>query len=109
LAIAMGGLLALGTKQLISGKSALSASPVPFYMSGLVAAITGYPFLRRGFSRLTGQGKLSPDLILGTAALGLALVRENLVVLGALSILQYVNWRRSRIGLADTDQPLSPE
>ncbi|AIQ12036.1 HAD-IC family P-type ATPase [Paenibacillus durus] len=110
LAIAMGGLLVLGTKQLMFGKSALAASPVPFYMSGLVAAVTGYPFLRRGFNHLTKQGKLSPDLILGTAALGLALVRENLVVLGAVSILQYVNWKRSRIGLTDTDaQPLSPE
>ncbi|BCG58303.1 cation-translocating P-type ATPase [Paenibacillus sp. URB8-2] len=110
LAIAVGGLLVLGTKQLIFGKSALAASPVPFYMSGLVAAVTGYPFLRRGFARLSEQGKLNPDLILGTAALGLALVRENLVVLGALSILQYVNWKRSRIGVADADaQPLSPE
>ncbi|QWU17691.1 potassium and/or sodium efflux P-type ATPase [Paenibacillus sophorae] len=110
LAFAMGGLLVLGTKQLIFGKSALAVSPVPFYMSGLVAAVTGYPFLRRGFNRLTKQGKLSPDLILGTAALGLALVRENLVVLGTLSILQYVNWKRSRIGPADTDAPpLSPE
>ncbi|WP_410511130.1 HAD-IC family P-type ATPase [Paenibacillus sp. BR2-3] len=110
LAIAMGGLLVLGTKQLIFGKSALAQSPVPFYMSGLVAVVTGYPFLRRGFTRLSEQGKLSPDLILGTAALGLALVRENLVVLGALSILQYVNWKRSRIGLTNADsQPLSPE
>ncbi|WP_223067178.1 HAD-IC family P-type ATPase [Paenibacillus caui] len=110
LAIAMGGLLALGTKQLIFGKSALAQNPVPFYMSGVVAAVTGYPFLRRGFTRLTEQRKLSPDLILGTAALGLALVRENLVVLGALSIMQYVNWKRSRIGLTDADtQLLSPE
>ncbi|NJJ40056.1 HAD-IC family P-type ATPase [Paenibacillus apii] len=110
LAIAMGGLLVLGTKQLFFGKSAWAGSPVPFYMSGAVAAVTGYPFLRRGFNRLTEQGKLNPDLILGTAALGLALVRENLVVLGALSILQYVNWKRSRIGLDDMDTPpLSPE
>lgn len=108
-ALAMGGLLVLGAKQLIFGKSALAQSAVPFYMSGLVAAVTGYPFLRRGFTRLT-EGKLSPDLILGTAALGLALVRENLVVLGALSILQYVNWKRSRIGMTDADsQPLPPE
>lgn len=110
LMIAMGGLLALGAKQLIFGKSALAQSPLPFYMSGLVAAVTGYPFLRRGFARLGEQGKLNPDLILGTASLGLALVRENLVVLGALSILQYINWRRSKIGVPDGDsEPLAPQ
>ncbi|MEK8126636.1 HAD-IC family P-type ATPase [Paenibacillus filicis] len=110
LTLAMGGLLVLGAKQLFFGKSALAQSPIPFYMSGLVAAVTGYPFLRRGLTQLSERGKLNPDLVLGTAALGLALVRENLVVLGALSILQYVNWRRSQIGLDEADSlPLSPE
>jgi len=110
LAIAMGGLLVLGAKQLFFGRSALAQSPVPFYMSGLVAAVTGYPFLRRGVIKLSEKGKLNPDLVLGTAAFGLALVRENLVVLGGLSILQYVNWKRSRIGLDEAGtQSLSPE
>ncbi|RKP49921.1 HAD family hydrolase [Cohnella endophytica] len=110
LTLAMSGLLLLGAKQLIFGRSALAQSPVPFYMSGLLAVVTGYPFLRRGFTRLTEQGKLSPDLILGSAALGLALIRENLVVLGAISLLQYVSWRRSRNGLTEAgSQPLSPD
>lgn len=109
LALAMGGLVALGAKQLFFGKSAWASAPLPFYMSGFVAAVTGYPFLRRGFARLSAQGKLDSDLILGAAALSLALVRGNLVVLGALSILQYVSWRRSRSGLDEAEAPpLSP-
>lgn len=110
LAVAMGGLVVLGAKQLFFGRSALARSPIPFYLSGLVAVVTGYPFLRRGFSRLAEEKKLNPDLLLGTAALSLALVRENVVVLAAMSILQYVNWKRSQIGITGTEtDPLSPE
>ncbi|MBC8081010.1 MAG: HAD-IC family P-type ATPase [Gorillibacterium sp.] len=110
LTVAICGLMVIGTKQLILGKSALANSSLPFYMSGLLAAVTGYPFLRRGLTRFTEQGNLNPDLILGTAALGLALLRENLLVLGSLSILQYINWKRSQAGLGDVDsRSLSPE
>ncbi|SFI81140.1 ATPase, P-type (transporting), HAD superfamily, subfamily IC [Paenibacillus sp. UNC496MF] len=110
LAVAMGGLLALGAKQLAFGRSALAEKPGLFYMSGAVAAVTGYPFLRRGFDRFAASRKLNADLVLGTAALGLALFRESLVVLGGLTVLQYMNWQRSRLGVRDMDeQPLSPE
>ncbi|TVY10430.1 HAD-IC family P-type ATPase [Paenibacillus cremeus] len=102
LAVAMGGLVVLGVKQLIFGRSALARSPAPFYLSGLVSVVTGYPFFRRGFGRMTTENKLNPDLFLGAAALGLAFVRENLVVLGAISILQYVNWKRSQAHLTDS-------
>lgn len=96
LALSMGGLAVLGMKQLFAGKSALAQSPMPFYLSGLVSVVTGYPFLRRGFESYVRDKKWNADLILGTGALSLALVRENLVVLAGLSILQYVNWKRSR-------------
>ncbi|MCZ8515642.1 HAD-IC family P-type ATPase [Paenibacillus filicis] len=107
LALAMGGLVVLGGKQLLFGKSALARSPVPFYLSGLISVLTGYPFLRRGLHRFTENKKLNSDLLLGAGALGLALVRENLVVLGAISLLQYVNWRQSRLGLpSGGEEPL---
>ncbi|MFC4809733.1 HAD-IC family P-type ATPase [Paenibacillus sp. GCM10023250] len=110
LAVAMGGLLALGAKQLMFGRSALAEKPGLFYMSGAVAAVTGYPFLRRGFDRFAESRKLNADLVLGTAALGLALFRESLVVLGGFTVLQYMNWQRSRLGVRDIDeQPLGPE
>jgi cation transport ATPase len=96
LALAMGGLVALGAKQLLFGKSALARSPIPFYLSGAVAVVTGYPFLRRGVNEFSREKRINADLLLGTGALALALVRENLVVLAGLSILQYVNWKRSR-------------
>lgn len=111
LAAAMGGLAILGAKRLFMGSSALSQSPLPFYMSGLVSVVTGYPFLRRGFDSLTRQKKWNSDLLLGTSALALALVRENLLVLAGLSVLQYVNWKRSRqVSAGDKEEePLSPE
>jgi P-type Ca2+ transporter type 2C len=109
LAVAIGGLLAIGAKQLLFAKSALARSPVPFYLSGLVSVVTGYPFIKRGVAQFGRDKKINTDLLLGTGSLALALVRENLVVLAGLSMLQYVNWKRSR-QLADA-QPveLSPE
>lgn len=111
LAAAMGGLAILGAKRLLTGSSAWSQSPFPFYMSGLVSVVTGYPFLRRGFDSLTRHKKWNSDLLLGTSALALALVRENLLVLAGLSVLQYVNWKRSRLASSNDKEEvqLSPE
>lgn len=111
LAAAIGGLTILGAKRLFTGTSAWSQSPLPFYMSGLVSVVTGYPFLRRGFDTLTRHKKWNSDLLLGTSALALALVRENLLVLAGLSILQYVNWRRSRLAPSNEteEELLSPK
>jgi Ca2+-transporting ATPase len=110
LAIAMGGLAVLGAKRLFLGRSALAGSPVPFYLSGLVSVVTGYPFLRRGFNSFMQTKKWNSDLLLGTSALALALVRENLVVLAGLSVLQFVNWKRSQLALGPgQENRLSPE
>ncbi|GAA3406929.1 hypothetical protein GCM10020370_35970 [Paenibacillus hodogayensis] len=109
LALAMGGLVALGVKQLLFGKSSIARSPLPFYLSGAIAVVTGYPFLKRGIGQLGRDQRINADLILGTGALALALIRENLVVLAGISILQYVNWKRSRLGVGGQPIPLSPE
>lgn len=109
LALSMGGLAVLGVKQLITGRSALARSPAPFYLSALVSVVTGYPFLKRGIQTYAEKKQLNSDLLLGTSALALALLRENLVVLAGMSILQYVNWRRSQSALQGQEIVLSPE
>lgn len=109
LVLSMGGLAVLGIKQLLMGPSNLARSPVPFYMSALVSVVTGYPFIKRGIQAYSEKKKINSDLILGSSALALALVRENLVVLAGLSILQYVNWKRSHSVLHGRQVPLSPE
>lgn len=109
LALSMGGLAVLGIKQLFLGPSKLASSPPPFYLSALVSVVTGYPFIKRGIQTYAEKKKVNSDLVLGTSALALALVRENLVVLAGLSILQYVNWKRSHAVLHGRPVSLSPE
>ncbi|TXK84357.1 HAD-IC family P-type ATPase [Paenibacillus sp. N3.4] len=110
LALSMGGLAILGAKQLFMGRSALARSPAPFYLSALVSVLTGYPFLKRGIQNFSDKKQINSDLILGTSALALALIRENLVVLAGLSLLQFVNWKKSQSVLnTQQDISLSPE
>lgn len=109
LALTMGGLTVLTAKQLIWGKSSFAGSPIPFYLSGLVSVLTGYPFIKRGVDQFSKDRKVNSDLILGTSALALALVRENIVVLAGLSLLQFLNWKKSQIGMEQKKNYLSPE
>jgi P-type Ca2+ transporter type 2C len=109
LALSVGGLGVLGIKQLFLGRSAVARSATAFHLAGVVSIVTGYPFLRRGFKKFAQNSKLNPDLILGTSALALALVRENVVVLAGLSVLHYLNWQRSKEELANEETHPSPE
>lgn len=109
LALSMGGLVVLGAKQLLMGPSALARSPVPFYLSAMVSVVTGFPFLKRGIQEYSHKRRINSDLVLGTGALALALLRENLVVLAGLSILQYVNWKRSHTTYDQQKNYISPE
>jgi Ca2+-transporting ATPase len=95
LSLAIGGLGVLGVKQLLWGKSDLARHPLPFYLSGAISCITGYSFLKRGVQQFSRNKKLNADMLVGAGSLALALVRENLVVLAGISLLQYVNWRRN--------------
>ncbi|MGE8203193.1 HAD-IC family P-type ATPase [Heyndrickxia sp. NPDC080065] len=96
LALSVVGLSAIGIKQLFMGRSALANSTSLFCLSGCVSILTGYPFLKRGFQQLAANKKVNPDLLLGVSTLALALVRENIVVLAGLSLLNYLNWKRSQ-------------
>ncbi|WP_245920809.1 cation-translocating P-type ATPase [Melghirimyces profundicolus] len=102
LILTLGGLTGLAVKQAWMGKSALARSPLPFYLSGALSVMTGYPFLRRGIRKLTQKRGISSDLVLGAGALALALVRENLVVLAGLGILQFIDWKHRRMA-GETD------
>ena len=103
LALSIVGLGVLGIKQLLVGRSTLARSTGAFYLSGIVSVVAGYPFLKRGFQQWTSNKKLNADLILGASSLALALVRENVVLLAGLSILQYLNWKRSQATLSGTN------
>lgn len=99
LKLSAGGLGVLGIKQFISGKSALARSPAAFNLAALVAVISGYPYFKQKFENLRQDKKWNPDLILGASALALALVRENVIVLAGLSLLEYLKWKRSQVSL----------
>ncbi|QGQ46163.1 cation-translocating P-type ATPase [Metabacillus sediminilitoris] len=111
LTLSVVGLGALGLKQLFLGRSALARHPVLFYMSSAFAVATGYPFFRRGIQQMQNRKGALVDFVLGASSLALALVRENLVVLAGLSLLQYLNWkRRDEVRNNWLDEPtVSPE
>ncbi|WP_176585926.1 cation-translocating P-type ATPase [Priestia megaterium] len=90
------GLGALGIKQFFWGKSSWSRHPFPFYLSCFTAIGTGYPFLKRGMKKLGQERKLDTDLLFGVGSLALALIRENVIGLAGISILQYLNWKRKQ-------------
>lgn len=96
LLLSVTGLGALGIKQLFMGRSALARHPLPFYASSFIAVSTGYPFIKRGLQKLERNKKVNIDLLFGASSLALALIRENLIVLAGISILQFLNWKRKR-------------
>ncbi|CRK81954.1 cation-translocating P-type ATPase [Neobacillus massiliamazoniensis] len=96
LALSVTGLGILGIKQLFFGRSALARHPVPFLISAILSVGTGYPFIKRRLKNLKNDGRLNTDLLLSASALTLALIRENLIVLGGLSLIQYLNWKRMK-------------
>jgi magnesium-transporting ATPase (P-type) len=109
LTLAVGGLCVLGVKQLFWGKSALARGSTAFNLATLVAVASGYSLFKADSSKGRNQG-VNPEFILGTSALALALVRENLVVLAGLSIMQYLKWKRDQLNLGKVDRPpISPE
>ncbi len=100
------GLGMLGIKQMLAGKSGLARSPGLFAASAGLSVITGYPVFKQGFERLAKENKFSADLVLGSAALGLALMRENLLALGAVALIQYQQWQRRKSEETNLDPAL---
>lgn len=96
LALSVTGMGILGIKQLFFGRSLLARHPVPFFLSALLSVGTGYPFIKRRLKNLKTDGRLNTDLVLSASALTLAFIRENLIVLAGLSLIQYLNWKRRK-------------
>jgi len=106
LTLTVGGLGFLGIKQLLWGKSALARSSTAFNLAALVAVASGYSYFKRDASK--GKKLVTPELILGASALALALVRENLVVLAGLSIMQFLKWKRDQAKLGSVNNSTIP-
>ncbi|MDR3584063.1 MAG: HAD-IC family P-type ATPase [Desulfosporosinus sp.] len=107
LTLTVGGLGVLGIKQLFWGKSALARSSSAFNLAALVAVASGYSYFKR--DAFQGQVKrINPEFLLGASALALALVRENLVVLAGLSIMQFLKWKRDQVNLGSVNRPAIP-
>lgn len=100
------GLSVLGLKQMTIGKTAMARSPGLFHASAGLAVLSGYPILKQGFERLTKDKIVNSDLVLGTAAVALALLRENLLALGAASLIQYLHWKKEKNHEANLDPSL---
>ena len=109
LTLSVGGLGIIGIKQLLWGKSALARSSMSFNLAALLAVVSGYSYFKR--SPAQSQNKwVNPEFLLGVSALGLALVRENMVVLAGLSLMQYLKWKREQLNLSRENSPsISPE
>lgn len=108
LTLSVGGLGILGIKQLFWGRSALARSSTAFNLAAMLAVVSGYSYFKRDLSQ-TQHKWVNPEFLIGTSALILALVRENIVVLAGLSIMQYLKWKREQLNLGRVNRPLSPE
>ena len=109
LTLSVGGLCVLGVKQLFWGKSALARSSTAFNLAALVAISSGYSLFKPDYTKEKNKW-VKPEFLLGASAVALALVRENLVVLAGLSIMQYLTWKREQHNLGRVNRPaISPE
>jgi P-type Ca2+ transporter type 2C len=96
-------------KRLLVGQSMLAAAPGPFYLAAGASIIAGYPFLRRPIEQKLSENRRNPDLWLGAAALGLAVLRENLVALSAITLVNLAMYRRHEVLRSEEATLLSPE
>lgn len=83
-----GAALALvAARRMAAGPSPLSRSWLTYDLAGLLAVVAGYPRLRRGVAQWLQRGRLSADLVLGTAGLAALILRENLLGLAVLLLI----------------------
>lgn len=99
---------ALTVKRIALGRSALALSPLSFWAAAGVSIVAGYPAIRRGVEQLLIQRKVTPDLWMGLATLGMAAIRENLVALSVITALNIMMYRRHRLWNGPEDTVLEP-
>ncbi|PWI57714.1 hypothetical protein [Sulfoacidibacillus thermotolerans] len=87
-------LVGLLVKRLISGKPKFADNLVAYELATLVAVFTGYPQLRRYVKRFADKIGTSDHLLLSSAALFVAVIRESFLVITALYLLTYNSYRK---------------
>ncbi|CAA7600455.1 P-type ATPase, transmembrane domain protein [Acididesulfobacillus acetoxydans] len=122
LVLSAAGLGILAVKRVFMGKSAWAEAPALFCLAALVAVLRDYPPARRqveDLPSLPGKGRHDAsgrgpwfrtplsgaegwrgEAMLGAVTLGLALVRENLVVLAGIALIQYLHRQIEQSGRA---------
>ncbi len=94
LTIPLALLAGLGVKRMIAGKPEFADSLIAYEMATTVAVFTGYPLLRTRVKQFSEKIGISDDLLLSSAALFVAVVRESLLVFIALFLLSYNAYRK---------------
>ena len=85
---------ALLVRRLLRGKPAFANSVIIYELATTVAVFSGYPLLRKRVDSLARRLGVSDELILGSAALFVAVLRESLLVFAALFLLSYNSYRK---------------
>ncbi len=108
--VASGGLLAmLAIKRMFLGRWAISTSPVTFFVAAGVSVVAGYPVLRSGVEKLIKKKRPEADLWLGLLTMSMGALRENLVALSVITIVNAAMYRRRRELPTNEETQLSPK
>jgi manganese/zinc-transporting P-type ATPase C len=102
--LAIGGVVLLGlvVRRLLPGAAAGAASPRLAALGGVLGLVTGYPFFKGLVRTLTGRQGLDTDTLVAVATLVSILMRESIVALVVLfllnlgELLQAIVLRRTR-------------
>ncbi|MCY0902065.1 MAG: hypothetical protein OWU32_07745 [Firmicutes bacterium] len=100
-AVLLGG---IAIRRTALGRSPATDSVVLFQLATLMSVASGYPSVRAAVRRFSMRIGISEDRLLGGAALLLATLRESPLVLIALFVLQYSNFRKTDNTLAALTQ-----
>lgn len=84
----------LFVRRTLLGRSQIADNLILFQLATLFSVASGYPPVRARVSRVAQRLHLSDDVILSTAALMLAMLRESYLVLAALFALSYKSYRK---------------
>jgi Ca2+-transporting ATPase len=90
-------LCGLSLKRLFIGRSLLASAPLPFYAAAGFAIAAGYPMVRRTIEEWSGKRRIHPELLFNVAAISLAALRENLVALSAITLINVAMYRRTNV------------
>lgn len=85
-------LVGLIIKRLFVGRSLLSGSPQIFNFAALATLVAGYPLLRNNFETMAKKNNINYELMLFLPTLLLLALRESIIGLSALWLVQLTYW-----------------